>query len=677
MTTGPLSGLRVVDLTTVIMGPMATSLLGDLGAEVVKVESPAGDINRRMGRVLSGDQSELSLNLNRNKRSAVLDLKSESGRDALLELVRGADAFVTNMRPASLARLGITPSRLRELNPELVFVTAQGYASDSDQADAPAYDDIVQAASGFAGLSLHVDGAQGEPAFAPYVAGDKITALYIVIGLLAGVHQREVTGRGSEVEVPMVDTLMSFNLVENLAGLTALAQPGGFGWARTTAGRRALYRAADAWITVLPYTDRNWADFFGLLGRTDLADDERFATLASRTAHMPELIDTISPEIARRTAAAWLADCAALDVPAALVKDPAEVISDEYAWASGVLKLAEHPTVGQYRRMTTPIRFDGTAPDPGLPAPALPTSRTEQTSRRHRQERHRDLGSVTAVRRPVHLRRQHRAGEEVRHDNHEHDPGDRLMAIDITDNGKVRTISTNRPAKANALLAADVVALEQAVLGAAEDCRVLVFAGTGGRNFSAGMDLGTFQGASESEARGIIASIGSLLRTIRHAPQLSIVALEGACIGAAFELALAADLRVAHPAALVGLPEVKLGIPSVVDAALLHHYVGLATAKEMLLTGEPRTIEELAHTGLANRVVEREEVVPVAQEWAAELASLPALAVREQRALIDEWLNVSLQNAVDQSITTFARMFRTSETSNNITSYTANRKTTP
>lgn len=247
------------------------------------------------------------------------------------------------------------------------------------------------------------------------------------------------------------------------------------------------------------------------------------------------------------------------------------------------------------------------------------------------------------------------------------------MAIEISDTGQLRTLSINRPAKANALLTTDVQALEQAVRGAPQDCRVLVFTGTGGRNFSAGMDLGTFQGVSESEARSIIAGIGALMRAVRHAPQLSIVALEGACLGAAFELALAADLRVAHPEALVGLPEVKLGIPSVVDAALLHHHVGLSTAKQMLLTGEPQTAAELAHTGLVNKTVAREQVVPVAEAWARELAALPALAVREQRGLIDEWLNVSLQNAVDQSINTFARMFRTPETSDDIAAYAAGR----
>ncbi|RRO20716.1 enoyl-CoA hydratase/isomerase family protein [Saccharopolyspora rhizosphaerae] len=247
------------------------------------------------------------------------------------------------------------------------------------------------------------------------------------------------------------------------------------------------------------------------------------------------------------------------------------------------------------------------------------------------------------------------------------------MAIEISDTGEVRTLSTNRPSKANALLLSDVRALEQAVRDAPEDCRVLVFTGTGGRNFSAGMDLGTFPGLSESEARSAIASIGSLMRAVRHAPQLSIIAVQGACLGAAFELALAADLRVAHAEALVGLPEVKLGIPSVVDAALLHHHVGLSTAKQMLLTGEPLTVAELAHTGLVNKTVEREEVVPVAHQWAAELATLPALAVREQRALIDEWLNVSLQSAVDQSINTFARLFRSSETTEHITRYTAER----
>lgn len=247
------------------------------------------------------------------------------------------------------------------------------------------------------------------------------------------------------------------------------------------------------------------------------------------------------------------------------------------------------------------------------------------------------------------------------------------MSIDISDDGQVRTIAINRPAKANALLASDVPALERAVVEASEDCRVLVFTGTGGRNFSAGMDLGTFQGVSETEARGIISSLGSMMRAVRHAPQISVVALEGACIGAAFELALAADLRVAHAEALVGLPEVKLGIPSVVDAALLHHYVGLSTAKEMLLTGEPKAVGELAHTGLINKTVPRENVVTVAAEWADQLAALPAPAIREQRALIDEWLNVSLQSAVDQSINTFGRMFRSGETSENVLRYAASR----
>lgn len=248
------------------------------------------------------------------------------------------------------------------------------------------------------------------------------------------------------------------------------------------------------------------------------------------------------------------------------------------------------------------------------------------------------------------------------------------MTVDVEDTGNVRTLTLNRPAKANALLPGDVRALEQAVISAPEGCRALVLSGAGGRNFSAGMDLSTFRGASEAEARSIIADIGSLMRTVRHAPQLSIVAVEGACVGAAFELALAADLRVAHSEAVVGLPEVKLGIPSVVDAALLHHYVGLSTAKEMLLTGELKSVAELARTGLVNRVVPREDVVSAALEWAGELAALPALAVREQRALIDEWLNVSLQNAVDQSINTFGRMFRTTDTTDSIDRYSQNRE---
>lgn len=243
------------------------------------------------------------------------------------------------------------------------------------------------------------------------------------------------------------------------------------------------------------------------------------------------------------------------------------------------------------------------------------------------------------------------------------------MPINVNDNGRIRTIEINRPEKANALLAEDTIAIKAAVTSAPEDCRVMIFRGSGNRNFSAGMDLGTFQDVSEDEAFEIISNVGEMIRAVRHAPQASIAAISGACIGAAFELVLAADIRVTHGKARVGLPEVKLGIPSVVDAAQLQYFVGLSLAKEMLLMGNLKTIDELQHTGFANRLVEQPDVLDAALEVAEEIAELPRSAVAEQRRLIDDWLNTPLQVAVDQSKAVFSRMFRDPNTTTAIAEY--------
>lgn len=243
------------------------------------------------------------------------------------------------------------------------------------------------------------------------------------------------------------------------------------------------------------------------------------------------------------------------------------------------------------------------------------------------------------------------------------------MPITVKDNGPIRIIEINRPEKANALLAEDTIAIKAAVASAPEDCGALVFHGSGKRNFSAGMDLNTFQGVSETEAFEIISNVGEMIRVVRHAPQVSIAAISGACIGAAFELVLATDIRVAHSSARVGLPEVKLGIPSVVDAAQLHNFVGLSLAKEMLLLGHLKTIDELQHTGFANRLVEQPEVLDVALQVADEIVKLPRIAVCEQRRLIDDWLNTPLQVAVDQSKAVFSRMFRDPNTTKAVAEY--------
>lgn len=363
---GALQGLRVVDLTTVVMGPYATAILSDLGADVIKVEPPEGDMNRGIGPARSAGMSAMALGLHRNKRSVVLDLRTAEGKTWFEELVRTADVIVTNLRPSSRVRMGITWEQLRALNPRVVFCTAQAYASTSTRRDSPAYDDIVQAASGLASLSKHVD---GRPKFVPFVVADKVAGLAMVNGILAAILARHQTGRGQHVDIPMVDTLISFNLVEHLGGETFHPRNGDFGWARVLVPERAPHRTQDGWVCVMPYSDQNWLDFFQLIGRTELARDPRFADINLRHKNMGKLMDVIATVTPLRTTEEWIKLCSARSIPIAPVLDLENIADDEYVKEQGLVRRHEHPTEGVYhscismmRMSDTPVRFYRHAP---------------------------------------------------------------------------------------------------------------------------------------------------------------------------------------------------------------------------------------------------------------------------------------------------------------------------
>jgi len=366
---GALQGVRVVDLTSVIMGPLATVTLADLGADVVKVEPLHGDMNRRAGTGRHPDMSPLSLNLQRNKRSLALDLGAPEGRAVLDDLVRTADVLVTNLRPRSRERLGVTYDRLADLNPGLVLCTAQAYGQHTERRDDPAYDDIVQAASGAARLAEPVDGV---PRFAPYVVADKVTGLYIVVAIMAALLERQRSGLGQAVDVPMVDAMIAFNLVEHLGGHTFEPVVEPFGWARVRTPERAPTRTADGWICIMPYSTRNWDDFFRVAGRDDLVGDPRFRELTDRYRLMGELLGVVRAATPARTTADWLQICTRLGIPAADVFDLAQAHTDPYVTGRGLLTERTHPTEGVYRTTRTPldlsrtpVRFDRHAPHIG------------------------------------------------------------------------------------------------------------------------------------------------------------------------------------------------------------------------------------------------------------------------------------------------------------------------
>ncbi|MGJ9413909.1 CaiB/BaiF CoA transferase family protein [Aeromicrobium sp. CF4.19] len=352
-----LAGLRVVDLTTVIMGPYATVTLADLGADVIKVEPLAGDMSRHIGSRRNPGMSALTMNLQRNKRSIAADLSTDAGRAVLDELVRHADVLVTNLRPQSRDRLGITWDRLRDINPGLIFCTAQAYGSGTEQENFPAYDDIVQAASGMTRLAERVDGS---PRFAPYVVADKVVGLYIVTAILAAVVHKKSTGNGQSIDVPMIDSMIAFNLVEHFGGNTFEPPAGEFGWARVLVPERVPHPTADGWVCIMPYSDANWRDFFKLAGLEELADDARYTSVDDRHRHMGELLSMIRDVTTRHTTAEWLSLCAAHNLPASDLLDLADAHTDPYVLSQELLLERAHPTEGQYYSTRTPFAMSQT-----------------------------------------------------------------------------------------------------------------------------------------------------------------------------------------------------------------------------------------------------------------------------------------------------------------------------
>ncbi|WP_375000680.1 CaiB/BaiF CoA transferase family protein [Aeromicrobium sp. CTD01-1L150] len=354
---GALRGITVLDLTTVIMGPYATAMLGDMGAEVIKVEAHDGDLSRKLGPRRHENMTALSMNLQRNKHSIALDLKSGGSRDVLERLVRSCDVVVTNLRPRSREPLGLTYENLRELRPDVILCSAQAYAESSARRDYPAYDDMVQAASGAASLAQHID---GEARYAPSVIADKVSGLHMVIGIMAALVHRSTTGEGQHVEIPMVDTMINFNLVEHFGGHTFEPAEGPFGWSRILVPERAPYRTADGFVCLLPYSDANWRDFFEIAGLNDLATDPRFDSLGVRHQNMGDLLALVHEATPRHTTQEWLAMCHARNIPASALLDLRDIAEDPYAREQSLVTLEEHPTEGMYYATLSPFRLNVT-----------------------------------------------------------------------------------------------------------------------------------------------------------------------------------------------------------------------------------------------------------------------------------------------------------------------------
>lgn len=357
---GALDGIRVVDLTTVILGPWATQMLGDMGADVIKVETPQGDSTRNSGERRNAGMASFYMGSNRNKRSLILDLRQEEGREALFRLVSGADVFVHNMRPQVARKLGLDEERFLAANPRLVIVKAYGYRDGGPRANDPAYDDIIQAASGIADLQTVVSGGD-TPRYVPTIMADKTTAFQIVNAVLSCLFHRERSGEGQVAEVPMFECLVDFLMVEHIGGAAFDPPAGNMGYARLLTDMRKPYRTRDwHYLAVMPYSDQNWDAVLRIAGREDLKAHPAFADQAARTRHSDETYAYLEEMIATRDAEDWLVALKAAAVPVQRINTKEDLLTDPQLEATGFWQYAEHPTEGRIRMTEPPVRFSRT-----------------------------------------------------------------------------------------------------------------------------------------------------------------------------------------------------------------------------------------------------------------------------------------------------------------------------
>jgi crotonobetainyl-CoA:carnitine CoA-transferase CaiB-like acyl-CoA transferase len=347
MRTGPLAGVKVIDLTSVMMGPYATMILGDYGADIIKVESPEGDVMRHAAPMRHPQMGAMYLQGNRNKRSIVLDLKKAGGRDALLRLAADADVFVHNVRPAAMRRLKLGADDLLAHNPRLVYASLHGFGEQGPYAGRPAYDDLIQGMTALPALTGKIT---GEPRFSPATMADRIVGLNATHAILAALLHRDRSGEGQSIEIPMFETMAQFVLGDHMGGRSFEPPIGPPGYSRLLSPDRRPYRTSDGYICALVYTDRQWTAFFRIIGQDNVAErDPRLASITSRTNNYDFVYDWFSNVMKTRTTAEWMRLLAEADIPHAPLHDLDSLIDDPHLNAVGFFRSIDHPTEGALR----------------------------------------------------------------------------------------------------------------------------------------------------------------------------------------------------------------------------------------------------------------------------------------------------------------------------------------
>ena len=378
--TPPLSGVRIADMSTVVFGPYCTQILADLGAEVIKIEPKTGDTARNIGiPPKTPKMGPVFLRLNRGKRSVVWDTKTEKGQSAIRRLLETSDVFIHNIRSEAIQRIQLDYESVRKIRPDIIYVHCTGFAEGGPYAGLQAYDDIIQAASGATSLLPRVDG-NPRPRFLPTLFADKVSGLHAAYATLAAVIHRMRTGEGQYIEVPMFESVASFNMLEHLCNATFVPPTGRWGYPRQLDPLRQPMRTKDGYISIAPYVEDRWVRFFEAAGHPEVLQEERFIDADSRSRNMGLMYAAAEAIMPERTTAEWLQILKEANVPAIQANDFDDMLVDPQLRASGLLRQREHPTEGAYVEITQPVRFSAFDPTEVRHAPQI-GEHTEEVNR--------------------------------------------------------------------------------------------------------------------------------------------------------------------------------------------------------------------------------------------------------------------------------------------------------
>ena len=355
MSEGPLKGIKIIDASSILMVPYCTRLLADMGADVIKIETIEGDNTRFIGPSNNEGMAAVYLSINRNKKSISVDLKSQEGQSIIKKLIKTSDVFVSNIRKAALKRIGLTHSNFVKINPKIITANAVGFSSKGPYAGLPAFDDTIQAISGMAAFQ---EAYSSQPSYTAGATADKVTGLMLGMAIIGALFKSAKSGKGSEIEVPMMETMVDFTLVEHLYGYNFIPPKAPPIYPRQSSPNRRPYKTLDGYIAVLPYNDNQWLRFFKMVGKEDILNDKKFSSLKSRNENIDLLYSLLSKELEKKTTVYWVENLKKNDIPAMNVNTPESLFEDEHLKNTQFFKVNNHPTEGKLLYTSFPVDFN-------------------------------------------------------------------------------------------------------------------------------------------------------------------------------------------------------------------------------------------------------------------------------------------------------------------------------